>query len=104
MMRLWKATVEVEVLIASEAEPSDRTIISAAKDEIADNSLSCAESYPAQEIICFNEIPKDWRDSIPRGDVDDLTCEQIVEAVIEANKQAAYQRPMPNQTSLPLAD
>jgi hypothetical protein len=39
-MKLWKALCEVEVLIASEQEPSDRDICNAAETELRDNFVS----------------------------------------------------------------
>ena len=101
-MKLWTATVEVTVLIASDDEPSDYEIEDAAREEM-DNS-GCDTHYGATTVDALKDIPKEWRGSIPHGDADDKTCEQIVNEYLDAEAEEAGKRPMPNQTSLPLED
>jgi hypothetical protein len=103
-MKLWKATVEIEVLIASEEEPDDFTVIEEAEEEMRDNGQSCAEVHSLDEVLSHADIPEPWRASIPRGDADDLTCEQILDAAIEARKAEALSKPMPNQMELPIEE
>lgn len=102
-MKLWTATAEITVLIASEDEPNRRAIARAARAEAIDN-LDQLETYGAQPIESLKEIPPDWLYSIPRGDAEYMTCEQIVNAYLDAKAADAAKRPMPNQISLPLGD
>lgn len=102
-MKLWTATVEIEVLIASESAPDDEAIIYEAEEELRDNGSSCAEVRSVDEVLDYADIPEPWRSSIPRGDAD-RTCEQILDAAIEARKAEALKRPMPNQIELPIQD
>lgn len=105
-MKLWKATVEVEVCIASEQEPDDGEIKDCAEQAIKD---SC-DSYGVREITSFDEIPGDWRDCEPfqGGSYGRYStkekCEHFVEAAIRASEVAAWNAPMPNQIPLPLDD
>jgi hypothetical protein len=105
-MKLWKATVEVQVCIASEQEPDDGEIKDCAEKAIAD---SC-DSYGAEEITSFDDIPEDWRDCEPyqggsggRYSTNER-CEHFVEAAIKAHELAAWNAPMPNQMALPIAE
>ena len=104
MLKLWIATVEVEVLIASEEEPSDFDIKDAASEELRDNMHAGEVVGGAVIVDRLHDVPQDWRDSIPRGDADDKTCEQIVNEYLDAEAEAASKRPMPNQTCLPLGE
>lgn len=101
-MRLWKCTCEIEVLIASEEEPTGYEIADAASDEMRDNSLDCCEAFGPEEITDLKEIPKSWLDSSPRGECQDKTCEQIVTERLEELEAEALRTPMPNQMPLPL--
>jgi hypothetical protein len=102
-LKLWKATVEVEVLIASEHRPHDYQIVDAAADEMRDNSLSAADPWEPEEVCSLSDIPESWRESLPRGDnPDDLTCQQIFDAMEERRAEAIRNAPMPNQMELPL--
>lgn len=99
-MKLWRATVEVEVFIASEDEPSDFDIRGAAADEIDDNGAG--DVFQAEEVERLADIPPEWRDTLPYGDADDKTCEEIYEAAKAARLEKAYNSPLPNQKELPL--
>lgn len=102
-MRLWTATVEIQVLVASEDEPSDYDIRDAAREEMRDSGGVMYGN--AVEITSLKDIPEAWRGSIPRGDeAGDQTCEQIVNARIDQLKAEAWNKPMPNQTALKLED
>ena len=104
-MKLWKATVEVEVLIASEEIPDDFDVERAAKREMADNGGDVL--WPAEEIQRLFDVPEEWLDTIPRGTTKckpDKTCRQIMEAYLDAKEAEAMRRPMPNQKALELGD
>jgi hypothetical protein len=102
-MKLWKATIEIEVLIASEEAPDDEAVIYEAEDELRDNS-GCAEVTSVDEVLSYADIPNPWQKSIPRGDAEYLTCEQILDTAIEARKVAALSKPMSNQMVLPITE
>lgn len=99
-MKLWRATAEVEVLIASEEEPDVYAITDAAEAEMRDNS-GCLGMFSADLIEDHNDIPKEWRGSIPRGDAKG-TCEQILDAYLEAERERKLAAPCPGQKELPL--
>lgn len=101
-MKLWKATVEVEVLIASEESPTDDDIADAVAQEMDDNSPYCCDIGHAFQIDELSEIPDDWLDTLPQGEHGSKTCRQIMEAYLDAKEQAAARRPMPNQKELSL--
>lgn len=101
-MRLWKATVEVEVLIASEDEPLTDEIVSAAEDEIKDNGPHCCDVTFVSECESLPDVPEDWLDTLPRGDSGDQSCRAMMEAILDAREQEQMRRPMPNQKPLAL--
>lgn len=104
MTKLWKATVEIEVVIASENPPGDYVIMDAAKAEIQDGNDSVVIVGYGEEIKHPDFIPHEWQHSIPRGEPEGKTCEQIVEAVEAARLEAIRNAPMPNQIPLPLGE
>ena len=106
-MKLWLCSASIEVVIASETEPTDFEIQEAAEDEVRDSSLE-ADGFP-RAITKLGSIPQHWRDSLPRGDIeetafDDMTCEEILEEIERQRLEKAANSPMPNQTSLPLGN
>lgn len=104
-LKLWKATVEIDIYVASENQPSDWEFADAAADEIRDNQQG-ADVYAAAEVCELSEVAEVWRDSLPRGSEnrDDLTCQQIVESVQARRAEAVRNAAMPNQMNLPIED
>jgi hypothetical protein len=102
-MKLWRIISSVEVFAAFADRPDEIDCEDAIRDA-GDEGIGCLiESI--DEITELSEVDKAWIDSIPFGDGDnDRTCAQIINAEIEARKQAAWNAPLPNQISLPLAD
>ncbi len=98
-MKLWKVTCSIEVLIASEEEPTDYECTNAAIDEASDNGMDM-DGEP-EEITDLSDIPESWAGTVPRGEAD-ATCEQIVVAGIAEREKDAWNAPMPNQKELPL--
>lgn len=76
-MKLWQArvTYDVDVVIASEDEPCDMDWQDAARQEIDDRSYSMGDVGRARQVKSPTDLPRDWVNAIPRGDVDnDRTC------------------------------
>lgn len=103
-LRLWRATVEVEVYIASEEEPSDMECQEAAEAELSDGNE--VEVWPVEEVSKLSELSEDWIDSVPRGNANGeyKTCRQIVNEAEDARLEKAWNTPLPNQKELPLGD
>lgn len=102
-LKLWKATVEVEVFVAAETQPSTWDFADAAREEIFNNHDN-ASVYDEDQVEAIDEVPQVWLEAIPQGygNHDDLTCQQIVEANEAARLEAVRNSPMPNQIPLPL--
>ncbi len=74
-MKLWKAIVKVELVIASEEEPTLYEFFDYASEEL-DNT---GDLVQIKEIASAADIPGGWKNAIPYGDQEgDATCADIL--------------------------
>ena len=83
-MNLYKASVTVTVVIASDDPPSERKIFDMAANEVENNGydveLPCFTVTAPVQVTELRQLPKGWRDSIPWGDGPrNATCGEILE-------------------------
>jgi hypothetical protein len=87
LTNLWKATVTyyVDVLIASDDEPTDDEMRCAANNEMRENgSTNGGWTEPPEHITRILQLPPSWAGCVPYGDdesnPDERTCLQILDA------------------------
>lgn len=76
MSKLWRVTVEHEYFVTADdefaAERIARENCSSALRDFDDRDVWVSE------VSELKTVPNEWRDSLPYGGDDDLTCEQIL--------------------------
>jgi hypothetical protein len=98
-MPLWKATVsiEMELVVASDDEPTDSDFRFAARDEIHENGVYGVDCGPISRVVGPADIPREWRDSAPH-EGDGESCFNTLFMEAQARAEAAL--PDPRQAGL----
>jgi hypothetical protein len=83
--KLWRASVEVEVLIASHEQPSTDQILMAANSDVVEFGITgCdVECYPAVQITKLDHMAEKFHNVRPRDDYGDQvaeTCKELLTA------------------------
>ena len=79
-MKLYRATVEVELLFAGTEPPAPDEIREAAILEAGNSSFYAAEISDPKQITHPGQIPKCWKGCIVYGDCDaKLTAEDVLD-------------------------
>ena len=88
-MKLWKASIEIDVLYASDKEPTDTQLYAAAAKESASGKGLVYGPFPVRHA---GDLPEFTEGVVPYGDAGGKTCEQINHENLEAARAKAAEK------------
>ena len=77
-MKLWEVTIERAIFVLAETEREAEHVAERNEGEESYNPADCVW---AREITDPKQISLPWRDSLPYGKNNDLTCEEFLKTL-----------------------
>ena len=75
MKKLYKVNLEYTILLMAENAALAK---SEAESLVGEDGANIADMVIAREVKTLDDIPMEWRDSLPFDDYDNETCAEIV--------------------------
>jgi len=87
MKKLWAVEVEFRDVVVSEGATSQEAENNVDTEDVWRDNCYHSTSLWASPIKGIADLPEGWKDQVPFGDLDDQTCEEIVQVIEEERKK-----------------